>query len=119
MGKFQTKAAGNKSAMIWHSDGIYRRKDSIAFLAVRRIFHPAVSSSDLKAGFIRASDGILGLTFIQFPRQRVADALNQDNEQHEDSDDENDDFGLVAVVAVADGEVAQAAAAYHTRRRAV
>ena len=37
-----------------------------------------------------------GLTFVQFPRQCVADALNQDNEQHENGDDENDDFGLVA-----------------------
>ena len=66
------------------------------------------------------SDGLFRLlTFVQFPRQRVADALNQDNEQHEDGDDEDDDFGLVAVVAVADGEVAQAAAAYHACRRAV
>lgn len=66
------------------------------------------------------SDGLFRLlTFVQFPRQRVADALNQDNEQHEDGDDEDDDFGLVAVVAVADGEVAQTAAAYHARCRAV
>ncbi len=66
------------------------------------------------------SDGLFRLlTFVQFPRQCVAGALNQDNEQHEDGDDEDDDFGLVAVVAVADGEVAQAAAAYHACRRAV
>lgn len=60
-----------------------------------------------------------GLTFVEFPRQRVAGALNQDDQQHEEGDDEDDDFGLVAVLAVADGEVAQAAAAYHACRRAV
>ena len=66
------------------------------------------------------SDGLFRLlTFVQFPRQRVADALNQDNEQHEDGDDEDHDIGFVSVVAVADGEVAQAAAAYRACRRAV
>ena len=66
------------------------------------------------------SDGLFRLlTFVQFPCQRVAGALNQDNEQHEEGDDEDDDFGLVAVVAVADGKVAQAAAADHACRRAV
>ncbi len=66
------------------------------------------------------SDGLFRLlTFVQFPRQCVAGALNQNNEQHEEGDDENDDFGLIAVVAVADGKVAQAAAAYHACRRAV
>ena len=63
------------------------------------------------------SDGLFRLlTFVQFPRQCVADALNQDNEQHEDGDDEDHDIGFVAVVAVADGEVAQAAAALYESR---
>lgn len=66
------------------------------------------------------SDGLFRLlTFVQFSRQRVAGALNQDNEQHEDGDDEDHDIGFVSVVAVADGEVAQAAATYRTCRRAV
>lgn len=66
------------------------------------------------------SDGLFRLlTFVQFPRQRVADALNQDNEQHEDGDDEDHDIGFVSVVAVADSEVAQAAAAYRACRCAV
>ena len=79
----------------------------------RRVYPNPMSNPMLSDGLFRL------LTFVQFPRQCVADALNQDNEQHEEGDDEDDDFGLVAVVAVADGEVAQAAAAYHACRRAV
>ena len=90
---------------------IFRRPQSQAW---GRWVYPNPMSNPMR------SDGLFRLlTFVQFPRQRVADALNQDNEQHEDGDDEDDDFGLVAVVAVADGEVAQAAAAYHACRRAV
>ena len=90
---------------------IFRRPQNQAW--GRRVYPNPMSNPMLSDGLFRL------LTFVQFPRQRVADALNQDNEQHEDGNDEDDDFGLVAVVAVADGEVTQAAAAYHACRRAV
>ena len=90
---------------------IFRRPQNQAW--GRRVYPNPMSNPMFSDGLFRL------LTFVQFPRQRVAGALNQDNKQHEEGDDEDDDFGLVAVVAVADGEVAQAAAAYHACRRAV
>lgn len=79
----------------------------------RRAYPNPMSNSMFSDGLFRL------LTFVQFSRQRVADALNQDNEQYEDGDDEDHDIGFVSVVAVADGEIAQAAAAYRACRRAV